>query len=463
MTRRPLFLVCVGGDTIDHETEKGATSPVDGLAATAFSVSPDVRTGDGHMKRATPSGSPHSMLLAVLVLCACGAVMAENVDPDNDGSQYAWGENIGWCNTEPQGDGGPGMTVTDTGLTGWIWGENIGWISLACSNTGSCATKDYGVTNDGAGILAGYAWAENAGWISLSCENTGTCGTASYGVTIDPFTGDFSGRAWGENVGWITFASGGPNPYGVRTAWTCPDGDTDLFCAAVDCDDTNGNCTTDCTDADGDGYCITTDCDDTNANCFGLVCSDVDGDTYCDDNDCDPLDPLVNSGQIEVTCDGIDNDCNPATPDSLDGDSDGFGTNCGPFDCDDANQFTFPGAPEVLDHLDNQCPGDPGYGQVDEGMEVTGFVFLDKDTTTWDTLVGASGYEGAFDTDPQFGGCLASTQSPPAPPPPDPPSGQVNYILLHAYGCFPTCIGGPWETVDGPDRVVPCANYPVLP
>jgi hypothetical protein len=66
------------------------------------------------------------------------------------------------------------------------------------------------------------AWAENAGWISFSCETTSSCATASYGVTIDPVSGEFAGRAWGENVGWISFASDGPDPFRVKTAWTCP-------------------------------------------------------------------------------------------------------------------------------------------------------------------------------------------------------------------------------------------------
>jgi len=154
------------------------------------------------------------------VLTAMGSLYAENVDPLNDGSQYAWGENIGWLNAEPGGDGGNGITVTDGGLSGWMWGENSGWISLSCVNTGSCGSVPYGVTND-AGTLAGFAWAENAGWISFSCANTASCGTASYGVTIDQASGVFSGEAWGESVGWVRFFSAGPQPFRVQTAWTC--------------------------------------------------------------------------------------------------------------------------------------------------------------------------------------------------------------------------------------------------
>ena len=163
----------------------------------------------------------HTMLLLsiiiLMVFFGCNVVFAENIDPDDDGSQYAYGENVGWLNLEPGGDGGPGVEVGDFELTGHMWGENIGWISLSCENTFSCGTVDYGVVNDGCGNLSGYAWGENVGWISFSSENSGSCGLASYGVKIDLNTGGFSGHAWGENIGWINFAptTGG----GVKTSW----------------------------------------------------------------------------------------------------------------------------------------------------------------------------------------------------------------------------------------------------
>jgi len=159
-------------------------------------------------------------LVLAFAVAAISPAIAENIDPQNDGSQYAWGENVGWLNAEPGGDGGNGIAVTDSGLSGWLWGENIGWISLSCANTGSCGTVDYGITNDG-GTLAGLAWAENLGWVSFSCATTASCGTAAHGVTIDPLTGVFSGEAWGENVGWIRFSSVGPVPFRVQTAWSC--------------------------------------------------------------------------------------------------------------------------------------------------------------------------------------------------------------------------------------------------
>jgi hypothetical protein len=99
----------------------------------------------------------------LVVFLGCQAVLAENIDPHGDDSQYAYGENVGWFNAEPVGDGGPGVAVNDTKLTGYIWAENIGWVSLSCENTGSCGTLNYGVTKDGNGNLSGYAWGENVG------------------------------------------------------------------------------------------------------------------------------------------------------------------------------------------------------------------------------------------------------------------------------------------------------------
>ena len=137
------------------------------------------------------------------LLCQTSLLYAENIDPYDDGSQYAWGENVGWLNFEP--DTGDGAQVASDKLTGYVWAENIGWISLSCENTSSCGTVNFGVTNDGSGNLSGFAWAENVGWISFSCDNTTSCGTVNYGVTIDA-DGAFDGYAWAENIGWINFS-----------------------------------------------------------------------------------------------------------------------------------------------------------------------------------------------------------------------------------------------------------------
>jgi hypothetical protein len=148
-----------------------------------------------------------------VVLLPGGPAAAENIDSGGDDSQYAWGENVGWINAEPSGDGGPGVHVSDFELTGWMWGENVGWISLSCQSGSTCGTTHYGVLNDGSGVLSGYAWGENVGWIDFA--------PATAGVVIDAATGEFWGAAWGENIGWIRFASSGPNPFVVTTGWNC--------------------------------------------------------------------------------------------------------------------------------------------------------------------------------------------------------------------------------------------------
>ncbi len=113
------------------------------------------------MRITAPRGSPRFLATVVLIVLAGAAVLGENIDPDNDGSQHAYGENIGWVNLQPSGAGGPGVHVDDFELTGYLWGENVGWVSLSCRNRSTCATVDYGVRNDGSGNLFGYGWSEN--------------------------------------------------------------------------------------------------------------------------------------------------------------------------------------------------------------------------------------------------------------------------------------------------------------
>jgi len=151
------------------------------------------------------------LLIAALAIIFTSPAFAANIDPLNDDSQYAYGENVGWFNFEP--GMGDGVTVEKTQVTGYVWQENIGWINLGPMPYG-------GVTNDGVGNLSGYAWGENVGWISFSCANTSTCAEVDYKVTIDA-NGNFQGFAWGENIGWISFNSGleAAVPFKVQTAW----------------------------------------------------------------------------------------------------------------------------------------------------------------------------------------------------------------------------------------------------
>ncbi len=143
----------------------------------------------------------------------------------NSTYQYAWNDNIGWLQFASSSSN---VTVSDSGLAGYAWNANYGNISLNCSNTGSCSSVNYGVTNtftSATATLAGYAWNDNIGWVSFcGGQSTSSCpGTVSYGVTIDS-SGDFHGYAWNDNVGWISFncadgGSCGTIPYKVNTTW----------------------------------------------------------------------------------------------------------------------------------------------------------------------------------------------------------------------------------------------------
>ena len=149
------------------------------------------------------------LMVAAVWIGLCGVCLrGENIDPYEDGSQYAYGENVGWVNFEP--GAGDGVQVGSDKVTGFVWAENVGWVKLG-DGTGPYANNsatDWGVNMDASGNLSGYAWGENVGWISFS--------NAYSQVTIDTGTGSFDNYAWGENIGWVHFKNTTP-AYGVRT------------------------------------------------------------------------------------------------------------------------------------------------------------------------------------------------------------------------------------------------------
>ena len=103
---------------------------------------------------------------------------------------------------------------------------------------------------------------------------------------------------------------------------------------------------------------------------------DADGDGHLGaEGDCDDLAEETYPGAPEI-CDRRDNDCDGAVPlDEIDHDFDGY-VECGPWsgdhayvvgglDCDDLDDETYPGAPELCDREDNDCDGVLGFDEVD--------------------------------------------------------------------------------------------------
>jgi hypothetical protein len=147
------------------------------------------------------------MVSAAILVLSFTSTYAENIDPYEDDSQYAYSENVGGLNFEPNAAGlNVGATVSSSKLTGFIWAENIGWINLSPVSYG-------GIVNDGGGNLSGYAWGENVGWINFDPNVPGD--SNHYGVTIDS-EGNFDGWAWGENIGWLNFNSADLYGYNVK-------------------------------------------------------------------------------------------------------------------------------------------------------------------------------------------------------------------------------------------------------
>jgi large repetitive protein len=131
---------------------------------------------------------------------------------------------------------------------------------------------------------------------------------------------------------------------------------------------------------------------------------------------------------------------------------------CGGSDCDDANPDTYADAPEINDALDNQCPGNLGYGVSDEISGPFGF-FNPADLTllSWPAQGYATGYEIVRASSKDFANnctVLGSTTDIFIPDPDLPPAGTAFFYLVRSV--TPN-VGSFGQTSSGSPRTVPCA------
>ncbi|MCK6525184.1 hypothetical protein L6R49_27580 [Myxococcota bacterium] len=121
------------------------------------------------------------------------------------------------------------------------------------------------------------------------------------------------------------------------------------------------------------------------------ACDDGDDDGVCDEADCDPADPYSFPGAPDIPYDGKDNDC-AGDGDLVDFDGDGFtATQVGGDDCNDGNPTVYPGALETCyDGVDQDCSGTPDTNDCDgDGYDGRGDNRSDCDDENADIYPGA--------------------------------------------------------------------------
>ena len=109
------------------------------------------------------------------------------------------------------------------------------------------------------------------------------------------------------------------------------------------------------------------------------------------------LDPDSDGDGVLSVCDVCPGVVDPGQADA---DRDGAGAAC---DCDDTDPFAYPGADERNDGFDNQCPGEPGFGSVDEISGTAGFFDpADSSVLSWPPQPRAAAYQVARAPSPAF-------------------------------------------------------------
>ncbi|MBK7976779.1 MAG: thrombospondin type 3 repeat-containing protein [Deltaproteobacteria bacterium] len=241
--------------------------------------------------------------------------------------------------------------------------------SASCAHPEADCNDDDPNVNPGHAEVAGNGIDDDCNATTLDCvDGDGDAYSVSGGVCGAVDCNDANGQV---NPGHAEVAGNGLDDDCSAATPDCVDGDGDGssvsggVCGAIDCNDSLPSVHPGATEV----------CNQTDDDCDGSIDEgvttpfyrDADGDTYgnaaitvqacsapsgygANNTDCNDGNPAVNPGHAEVPGNGVDDDCNAATTDCLDGDGDGYspsGGSCGPVDCNDGNSNVNPGHAEV--------------------------------------------------------------------------------------------------------------------
>jgi len=234
--------------------------------------------------------------------------------PDDDGD--------GWSVCQECDDADPAFNLDDADGDGYT----------TCGADNVAATSDDDCDDGDPQAYPGGQADDDCDGVDDDCD-----GVTDDGATFLDWYPDADGDGYGDGAAVPTSDCDQPADH-VLDNMDCDDADPALNQDDGDVDGYS-TCDDDCDDVDPDTYPGATElCDGADNDCDGspgVDEADADGDSWmiCD-GDCDDTNPAVNPGESEDTCDGLDNDCLPATEDEPDGDGDGASV-C--FDCDDAD------------------------------------------------------------------------------------------------------------------------------
>ena len=190
--------------------------------------------------------------------------------------------------------------------------------------------------------------------------------------------------------------------------------------------------------------------------------ADADGFGICQ-GDCDDAHATVYPGGNQLCGDGLNNNCLASAWPSLagtnEGDGDGDGYSVCQGDCLDTNPTIYSDAPETNDGVDNQCPGDIGYGAIDEVSGISGFFDpIDSTLFCWTAQSGATSYLTVRADDALLGSnclipavtmttCLTDVEVPSV--------GLIRFYVVRAAGPRAGSFGL-WSS--GQERTIGCAG-----